>query len=168
MEQWVGGTLDNCHCVGFRTLGNDIMSRRIATQPSTLTYSVIMVSYRTRNAYYSGASDKGPSEIGQPPNKGHSSGLHSHSSSSFLTSEKRTTSQQRTKWLVPKCPLFGGSTVYIRVVYNLHPTCLYDVLRLFLQWKQSLQLSPPDTLRKMKYIIHNGRDIIIVSGIMYI
>ena len=56
---------------------------------------------------------------GQPPNKGHTSGPHSHSSSSFLTSEKRTTSQQRTKLLVPKCPLFGGSTVYSKIQANL-------------------------------------------------
>ncbi len=48
---------------------------------------------------------------GQPPYKGRSSGPLSHSSSAFLTSEKRTTSQQRTKWLIPRCPLFGGSTV---------------------------------------------------------
>ena len=27
------------------------------------------------------------------------------------TSEKRTTSEERTKIAVPKCPLFGGSTV---------------------------------------------------------
>ena len=54
---------------------------------------------------------KDPPKKGQPPNKGRNSEPLSHSSSSFLTSEKRTTSQQRTKWLVPKCPLFGGSTV---------------------------------------------------------
>jgi hypothetical protein len=30
----------------------------------------------------------------------------------FETSEKRTTSLQWTQWLVPKCPLFGGSTVH--------------------------------------------------------
>ena len=35
--------------------------------------------------------------------------LLSHSISTFLTSKKRTTS---TKWLIPKCPLLGGSTVY--------------------------------------------------------
>jgi len=29
------------------------------------------------------------------------------------TSHQRTTSEKRTKVLLPKCPLFGGSTVYI-------------------------------------------------------
>ena len=28
------------------------------------------------------------------------------------TSQQRTTSEQRTKALLPKCPLFGGSTVH--------------------------------------------------------
>ena len=32
------------------------------------------------------------------------------------TSEKRTTSIQRTTWLPPKCPLFGGSTVITHVI----------------------------------------------------
>ncbi len=54
---------------------------------------------------------KDPPRKGQPPYKGHSSGPLSHSSSTFLTSEKRTTSQQRMRWLIPRCPLFGGSTV---------------------------------------------------------
>ena len=31
--------------------------------------------------------------------------------SAFWTSDKRTTSLQRTTWLAPKCPLFIGSTV---------------------------------------------------------
>ncbi len=32
-----------------------------------------------------------------------------------LMEEKRTTSQQRTKWLIPQgCPLFRGSTVHCR------------------------------------------------------
>ncbi len=47
---------------------------------------------------------KDPLRKGQPPYKGHSSGPVSHSSSIFLTHEKRTTSQQRTKWLIPRCP----------------------------------------------------------------
>ncbi len=50
---------------------------------------------------------KDPPRKGQPPYKGRPSGPLSHSSSMFLTSEKRTTSQQRTEW----CPLFRGSTV---------------------------------------------------------
>ena len=29
------------------------------------------------------------------------------------TSHQRTTSEKRTKLLLPKCPLFGGSTVFI-------------------------------------------------------
>ena len=60
---------------------------------------------------YSGTSDKGPSEKGTTSQQRTTSGPLSHSISSFLTSEKRTTSQRRTKWPVPKCPLFGGSTV---------------------------------------------------------
>ena len=49
---------------------------------------------------------KNPLRKGQPPNKGHTSGpLSDKSSSLFLTSEKRMTSQQRTQWLVAKCPL---------------------------------------------------------------
>ncbi len=35
------------------------------------------------------------------------------------TSEKRTTSLQETKWLVPKCPLLEGSTVQ----WELHVDC---------------------------------------------
>ena len=31
-------------------------------------------------------------------------------------SEKRTTSQQRTKVLLPMCPLFGGSTISVRIL----------------------------------------------------
>ncbi len=53
---------------------------------------------------------KDPLRKGQPLYKGHSSGPHSYSSSTLLTSEKRTTSQQRTKRLIPRCPLFRGST----------------------------------------------------------
>ena len=45
---------------------------------------------------------KDPPRQGQLPNKGNYSGPLSHSNSSFLTFEKRTTSQQRTKWLALK------------------------------------------------------------------
>ncbi len=65
---------------------------------------------------------KDPPRKGQPPYKGRSSGPLSHSSSTFLTSEKRTTSQQRTKWLIPWCPLFGGSTVLIFYGHCCHQT----------------------------------------------
>ncbi len=34
-----------------------------------------------------------------------------HIVNTFLTSEERTTSLQRTKWLAPMCPLFTSSTV---------------------------------------------------------
>ena len=34
------------------------------------------------------------------------------------TSHQRTTSEKRTKLLLPKCPLFGGSTVL--VVLGIH------------------------------------------------
>ncbi len=46
------------------------------------------------NIEYSGTSDKGPSE-------------------------KWTTSQQRTKWLIPMCPLFGSFTVIRKHVPTL-------------------------------------------------
>ena len=49
-----------------------------------------------------------PPRKGQPSNKGHYSGPFSHSSSSFLTSKKMTTSQLRTRWLVSMSPLVGG------------------------------------------------------------
>ena len=35
----------------------------------------------------------------------------SHSTNTFSTSKERTTSLQRTKWLVPTCPLLEGTTV---------------------------------------------------------
>ena len=62
---------------------------------------------------YSGTSNKGPSEIG--------TNLQTMDAilDPFPTAVvhlKRTTSQRRTKWLVPKCPLFGGSTVNACVV----------------------------------------------------
>ncbi len=58
-------------------------------------------------AFYYGAVPP----IKDPPRKGTSlqKTLFSHSSST-LTSNKRTTSY-RTKWLIPKCPLFRGSTI---------------------------------------------------------
>jgi len=52
---------------------------------------------------------KDPPRRGQPPNKGRCSGTLSHSISTSLTSERG----QGTKQLVPKCPLFRGSTVQI-------------------------------------------------------
>ncbi len=36
-------------------------------------------------------------------------------------SEKGTTSQQRTMWLIPRCPLFGGSTVLILCIKSMRP-----------------------------------------------
>ena len=66
-----------------------------------------MMHAKASHSNYSETSDKGPSEKGtafqQRP--------LSHCSSSFLTSEKRATSQQRTKQLSPKRPLQRGSTV---------------------------------------------------------
>ena len=55
---------------------------------------------------------KDPSRKGQPPNKGYSSGHLFHISiSSFLTSEKRTTSQQKDRMAAPKVSLVRGSVV---------------------------------------------------------
>ena len=55
---------------------------------------------------------KDPLRKGQPPYKGHSSRSLYHSINTFLTSEKRTTSEIRTEAVSPKCPLFRGSAVY--------------------------------------------------------
>ena len=55
---------------------------------------------------------KDPPRKGQPPYKGHSSRSLYHSINTFLTSEKRTTSEIKTEAVSPKCPLFGGSNVY--------------------------------------------------------
>ena len=50
-----------------------------------------------------------PLRRGQPLNKGQDS----HSDSTFVTSEKRTTSLQGTKDPPPTCPLWRGSTVLV-------------------------------------------------------
>ena len=50
--------------------------------------------------------------IKDPLRKGQPSGHLSHSSSSFLTSEKRTTFRQRTKWQVPRCVLNSEVPLY--------------------------------------------------------
>ena len=64
--------------------------------------------------------------------------LFLHTYNAFVTSKKWTTSLKRTKYLVPMCPLFGGSTVVIntrRVIWckNWHETaeiaCIYALLR---------------------------------------
>ena len=52
---------------------------------------------------------KDPPRKGQPPYKGHSSRSLFRSINTFLTSEKRTTSEIRTEAVSPKCPLFEGS-----------------------------------------------------------
>ncbi len=93
--------------------------------------NLIMLSYETQWSQYeapvkwlagysySGTSDKGQ---GQPPYKGRSSGPLSLAT--FLTSEKRTTSQQR------RCPLFRGSycihTVFVQVPRSQLSSILYQ------------------------------------------
>ena len=49
------------------------------------------------------------------------------------TSHQRITSEKRTKALLPKCPLFRGSTVYIWAMHMLNThsfTLMWDLLRL--------------------------------------
>ena len=65
---------------------------------------------------------KDPPRKGQLPNKGDTSGPLSHSCSSFLTSNERTASQWRTKWLVPKCPLRHCDT-------SIKPAMNFDLTR---------------------------------------
>ena len=60
---------------------------------------------------------KDPPKKGWPPYKGHSS-RSLYRINMFLTSEKRTTSEIRTEAVFPKCPLFGGSTVYVNNYKN--------------------------------------------------
>ena len=62
---------------------------------------------------YSGTSDKGPSEIGTTSLQGHLLRHHANTLVYYFTSVIGTTALQGTKLLVPKCPLFGGSTVFI-------------------------------------------------------
>ncbi len=62
---------------------------------------------------YSGTSDKGSSEKRIPSLERTVRNVPILSFPiAIQTSEKRTTSLQQTKWLVPKCPLFRGSTVH--------------------------------------------------------
>ncbi len=41
------------------------------------------------------------------------------------TSNQRTTSEKRTKPLLPKCPLFGGSTVYMYMYMHIKLLYVY-------------------------------------------
>ncbi len=69
---------------------------------------MVSTHFHWTNSNSSGTSDTGP------PQKGTTSlqrTLFWTPFPTFLTSEKRTTSQQRTKWLITTCPLFRGSTV---------------------------------------------------------
>ena len=62
------------------------------------------------------ADDGRPSEKRTPSQQRPLTGPH------FLASENRTTFQQRAKWLVPKCPYLGGSTVSL---LKTVPKCPY-------------------------------------------
>ena len=57
------------------------------------------------------------------------------------TSHQRTTSEKRTKTLLPKCPLFGGSTVYYYLFLNFleRLLCPRNVLKFVVHYS-SLQI----------------------------
>ena len=66
----------------------------------------------------------------------------------FLTFEKRTTSKIRMETVSPKCPLFGGSTVYIILTQcnALQPPAWHDLSSTFLPGrKQTLAFFWPWT-----------------------
>ena len=54
---------------------------------------------------------------GQPPYNGHTVHPLSIYCPYISTSEEGTTSEQWTKYSSPTCPLFGGSTVYIFLIF---------------------------------------------------
>ena len=95
-----------------------VLLRRVLKVHLKYVLKGVLSDNKLRVCMYSGTSNKGPSEIGTTSQQRTQFWTLSHSSSSFLTSEKRTTSQWRTKWLVPKCPLFGGSTVEIILQFS--------------------------------------------------
>ena len=61
---------------------------------------------------YSGAYNKGPSEMGDLATK---DTCYANTLVYYFTSEIDTTSLQGTKLLAPICSLFGGSTVYLSI-----------------------------------------------------
>ena len=84
-------------------------------------YCISLVSYTVEPPI------KDPLRKGQPPYKGHSSRSLYHSTNTFLTSEKRTTSKIRTEAVPPKCPSFGGSTVFCGIpqtAFTRRGTCM--------------------------------------------
>ena len=63
---------------------------------------------------------------GWPLCKGHSSKYHSHTTNTFWTSEKRTTSLQRTTWLPPKVSYIGSIGLnFFRMVSGTKEPCLH-------------------------------------------
>ncbi len=64
---------------------------------------------------YSRTSNKGPFEKGTTSLQGTLPISLKEYMQYISTSKKRTTSLQGTKWLVPKCPLLGGSTIHVHV-----------------------------------------------------
>ncbi len=70
--------------------------------------------------YYSGTSNKEPSEKGTTSLQ-RTLPISPRVYMQYISfSEKRTTTLQGTKWLVPKCPLLGGSTVYVIIFQSIH------------------------------------------------
>ena len=78
-------------------------------------YEVMILHVYVYVCEYSGTSNKGPSEKGTTSLQRTLPISPKVYIQYISTSEKRTASLQGTKWLVPKCPLFGGSTVWLYV-----------------------------------------------------
>ena len=80
-----------------------------------LVFPTILLVYLSGTLFvlgkYSVTFDKGP--YGNETTFLHGTLFYSHSSSTLLTSEIRRSSQQLTKQLIPRYPLFRGSTVYL-------------------------------------------------------
>ncbi len=105
-----GRIIQNCNQVITQSMCLTFDTRKFAGQDNAVFFLIVTSTFRSTSTMlcipYTLIKD--PPRKGQPPYKGCSSGPLSRT---FLTAKKRTTSQQRTKWLIPRCPLFGGSTV---------------------------------------------------------
>ncbi len=74
---------------------------------------------------------KDPSRKGQPLYKGHFQYPQNciYMYNSFSTSEKRTAFLQGTKWLIPKCPLLGGSLYHTIIALIDYHTIMIIIYR---------------------------------------
>ena len=104
---------------------------------------------RSYRSIYSGTSDKGPSEIGTASLQGTLLLPLANRFVYYLTSEIGTASLQRTQLLFPKCPLFGGSTVYIPYTCIHNATSGYTLIwRIAIQscYRRGIDINPSLTL----------------------